>query len=137
LDAWNGYPAARQRLYEAVAKNTNNTVVVTGDTHNAWAIDLQNQDGSVGYGLEIATPSISSPGLSELLELDPERLAALIRQKNPQVRFMDAGRRGYVMLTFTPESMTADYYFLDTVGSRDYTEIKGESVRLARRRTAS
>ena len=102
-----------------LSRHANKAVVVTGDTHNAWAIDLQSKDGSETYGLEIGTASISSPG-AEGLGIAGERISRLVRDRNPQVRFMEGEHRGYVVLTFTREELTADYYFVNTVVERNF-----------------
>ena len=37
LDAWDGYPACRERIAQMLADTKANTVALAGDTHNAWA----------------------------------------------------------------------------------------------------
>ena len=45
LDAWDGYPAARESVL-AVARNLDkNLISLAGDTHNAWASDLTDAAG--------------------------------------------------------------------------------------------
>ena len=46
LDNWGGYPQARSRILAAAQKNDLDLVVVTGDSHNAWAFDLP--EGEIG-----------------------------------------------------------------------------------------
>src|SRR5690606_27562810 len=48
LDKWDGYPAARARLYDAARRAGANLVTLTGDSHNAWAFDLADEGGAVG-----------------------------------------------------------------------------------------
>ncbi|NBC21230.1 MAG: alkaline phosphatase, partial [Alphaproteobacteria bacterium] len=45
LDAWDGFPAARERLYKAAAEAGANLVTLTGDTHTAWANNLHDAGG--------------------------------------------------------------------------------------------
>ena len=40
LDAWDGYPAERARALSAAQNSKADLVVLTGDSHNAWAFDL-------------------------------------------------------------------------------------------------
>src|SRR5207237_10031678 len=41
LDQWSGYPAARDRLLNAIAERApNRTVVITGDIHSHWVNEL-------------------------------------------------------------------------------------------------
>ena len=42
LDGWDGYPAARERLLQAALDADANLVVLSGDSHNAWAFDLDS-----------------------------------------------------------------------------------------------
>jgi len=67
LDAWDGYATERDKVLEIF--NDKNLVVIAGDTHNAWANDLSNADGTV-VGVEFAVSSISSPGLEYYLGLN-------------------------------------------------------------------
>ena len=48
-DNWGGYPAARARFLRSVQALGGNTVVITGDSHNAWAYNLA-QDGTADGG---------------------------------------------------------------------------------------
>ncbi|MFN2327240.1 MAG: alkaline phosphatase D family protein, partial [Gemmatimonadales bacterium] len=41
MDAWSGYPVARDRLLHAIAERAaNRTVVLTGDIHSNWVNEL-------------------------------------------------------------------------------------------------
>src|SRR5690606_30139962 len=40
LDNWGGYPAARARLLKAAQAADADLVMLSGDSHNAWAFDL-------------------------------------------------------------------------------------------------
>ena len=52
LDAWDGYPAARRRLLRSALDADANLVVLSGDSHNAWAfdLDLDGQAAGVEFG---------------------------------------------------------------------------------------
>ena len=52
LDAWDGYPAARERLYDDLLEYGVNPISLAGDTHNAWAFNLRNAEG-VAVGIEL------------------------------------------------------------------------------------
>jgi alkaline phosphatase D len=42
MDAWDGYPGARQRILDFLAaQNIQNTVVLTGDVHTNWANEVK------------------------------------------------------------------------------------------------
>ena len=46
LDAWDGFPAARERLYASAAAAGARLITVTGDTHTAWANTLHDRSGA-------------------------------------------------------------------------------------------
>src|SRR5262249_3304864 len=42
MDKWDGYPAARRRLIDQlVAQKLANVVILSGDNHNNWAMDVK------------------------------------------------------------------------------------------------
>ena len=55
LDAWDGYPAARERLFEMLIAHAINPISLAGDTHNGWAFNLTNARGDA-VGVEWGTP---------------------------------------------------------------------------------
>ena len=66
LDAWDGYFTEREILYGTLAQLKKKIVVLAGDTHNAWSSNLYSKDGAY-VGVELATSSVSSPGLEKYL----------------------------------------------------------------------
>lgn len=66
LDAWDGYQAARETVLGISRQLGKKLVVLAGDTHNAWANELQDMNGNA-VGVEFATSSVSSPGFEEYL----------------------------------------------------------------------
>lgn len=117
LDAWDGYPAARERLFQASLEADANLVVLAGDTHNAWAFELDH--GGARVGVEFGGHSVSSPGLEAYLGGIPaDRLARGMVEENPQLKWMDSARRGYMAVELTPAAATSEYRFLETVRQR-------------------
>lgn len=128
LDAWDGYPAAREILLGTVAALGKRLVVLAGDTHNAWHNELTLMDGTK-VGEEFATTSVSSPGLEEyLVTLAPAQTAAIFRGVIDTLKYADTARRGYLMMEFTPEAATGTWYMLDTVKSSAFTTSVGNSA---------
>ena len=108
LDAWDGYPAARERVLRAALEADANLVSLAGDTHNAWAFDLA-QDGAQ-VGVEFGGQSVTSPGLENYVTYVPT--AELERETvrfNPELQWMDASHRGYMAVELTPGSATSEY----------------------------
>ena len=129
MDAWDGYPAARDRLYEASLAAGANLVSLAGDTHNAWAFDLSH--GGERVGVEFGGQSVTSPGFENFLpQLKPGDIAGALVERNPELKWMDASRRGYMAVELTPKSASSEYRFL--AGVRD----KGRGVVASHRMTA-
>ncbi len=116
LDAWDGYPAARARVLAAAQHNGVDLVVLSGDSHNAWANDLVN-DGRPA-GVEFAGQSVSSPGFESYLKAPPSQVAGALMQANPTVRWADMSNRGYMQVVLTPAEAVCEWRFSAAVASR-------------------
>jgi alkaline phosphatase D len=108
MDAWDGYPAARRRLLDAFAsREVSNPVVLTGDIHSSWVMDLHadpERPESDVVATELVGTSITTNGDgSEAVEESPGMNA-----RNPHVRFFD-DRRGYVTCEVTEERLAARF----------------------------
>lgn len=114
LDAWDGYPAARSRLFRLLTELASNPVSLAGDTHNAWAFNLTNGEGQP-VGVEIGTPGISSPGLESYLPLPTKRMAELMQENSDGLVYTDTSRRGWTEVTLTPKALTAQWRFVSSV----------------------
>ena len=123
MDSWDGYPAARDRLLSAARAADANLLVLAGDSHNAWAFDLEHRGERVG--VEMAGHSVTSPGAeSELPWVRPGELAAAMVSANPQLKWCDTSQRGYLALDLTPQAATGEWRFLTTIRTRS-TELAG------------
>lgn len=112
LDRWDGYPAARTRLFDSVKRAGAELVVLSGDSHNAWAYNLQH--GGKPIGVELAGQSISSLGLEKRFGGDPTFLAGQFKARNPQLAWCDTSRRGYMTLDITRSAITSEWLFLSS-----------------------
>lgn len=124
LDAWDGYPASRERMQQAMRQFAMNPVVLAGDSHNAWAFNLRTESGDA-VGVELGTPGISSPGMERYLPIDSNGLAAALRKSSPELFDLDIVKRGWTELTLTPEAMTAQWRFVSNILTRDYEVLLG------------
>ena len=117
MDAWDGYPAARDRLFKASLGADANLVVLSGDSHNAWAFDLDRKGARVG--VEMAGTSVTSPGAeSSIRWMKPDELARATMARNPQLKWCDMSQRGYMAVELTLASATSEFRFLTTVRQR-------------------
>ncbi|PKP90568.1 MAG: alkaline phosphatase, partial [Alphaproteobacteria bacterium HGW-Alphaproteobacteria-16] len=132
LDNWGGYPAARARFLTAAQAAEANLIVLSGDSHNAWAYDLAQDKRAAG--VEFAGHAVSSPGFEGAIRIDPKQVASALVGANPELKWCDTSRRGYMALTLTPDAVRNDWLFVDTVTERRATASIGHSATVARGR---
>lgn len=123
LDAWDGYFVERENILNRAASQGKNLICLAGDTHNAWASDLRyvvNQSTGAlsdrSVGVEFATSSVSSPGFDQYLSLSGAQkigFESAITALVEDLRYMDASRRGFMEVTFTPNDATSEWKFAD------------------------
>lgn len=117
MDAWDGYPAARKRVFESALEAGADLVVLAGDTHNAWSFDLA-QDGT-RVGVEFGVSSVSSPGFETTLgAVPPGRMAKLLVDANEELKWADTSRRGYMAVELTPARATTEWRFVEGIRQR-------------------
>jgi alkaline phosphatase D len=122
LDAWDGYQYEREVVLGTAKALNKNLVVLAGDTHNAWANNLKDIQGDQ-IGVEFATASVTSPGLEEYLGIPDDMIQGAeqaIGLLVDDLDYLNVNQRGYMLVTFTPEEARADWYFVDTIKSKDY-----------------
>ncbi len=130
VDDWGGYPAARARFLKSVQAAGGSTVVISGDSHNAWAYDLAH-DGHAA-AVEFAGQSVTSQGYEGGIAADPKMVAASLVRTNAELKWCDTSRRGYMAMTVTPEKVSNDWLFVDTVRKRTPRASVGHSATVMR-----
>jgi alkaline phosphatase D len=115
LDSWDGYPPARERLYELFRRTGSLPLVLSGDSHAAWANDLHDESGRL-VATEIGTTAISSPSYGSVLP----GLGAVLAKVNREVVFCDQDRKGYALLTLTRRTATAEFVTVSTVLAKPF-----------------
>jgi len=129
LDAWDGYAAARETVLGLARAHERNLVVLSGDTHNAWASDLQDFAGRQ-IGVEFATASVSSPGLEEYFPAEnPVAVAAGLAQIIGPLVWANTRDRGYLLVTATPDECRAEWRFVSSVKTAVYSSSTGRVLR--------
>ena len=111
-DGWDGYPAARRKLLDAVAASpVKDTVVMSGDVHSFWATDLK-QDFAAPKSHTVATEfvggSITSQGFSN------ERIQSLLHE-NPALRYGLGGAYGYGHIALDGKAAAISFRTVDDV----------------------
>lgn len=101
LDAWDGYPAERDRLYAKARAANARMVVLSGDSHAAWASNLHDVQGRVG--IEFGATAVSSPQPSYSRALPGAPMADLITAASSDLEWCQFEPRGFFVLSLTPE----------------------------------
>ena len=103
--------------------------MLAGDTHNAWASDLEDYQGNA-VGVEFAVASVSSPGLEEYFPTEnPLAVAAGLEAIIGPLKYANTGDRGYMVVTATPGDCRCDWHHVSTVKAEEYTMLAGKSLR--------
>jgi alkaline phosphatase D len=129
-DTWEGYPAARDRVFDFLAaERVRDVAILSGDLHSSWAFDLpQNpwdgydRGGQGSLAVELLAPAISSPPL--FADPDLRARSILLRALLPHLKFLDGESRGYVLLDITPGQLRGEWYFVPTVLERSAAETR-------------
>lgn len=129
MDTWDGYPAARSRLLRAARGSGANFVSLAGDSHNGWAFDLS--EGGKPAGIEIAGHSVTSPGYESYTLVEEDSRVKAMRAASMPLRWANTRDRGYVTVRLTPEAITGEWHFMETVRARSLA-LKGSSKMTAR-----
>lgn len=130
LDAWDGYAVARENVFGLAKAANANLVVLAGDTHNAWANDLQDQSGDA-VGVEFATSSVTSPGFEEYLaDIPPEQFAAVLPTlvQGGTLKYTNSSERGYMVITATPSECTSEWVFVSDILKPTYSSRVGKTL---------
>ena len=115
FDAWDGYPAARERLYATFKRAGSRPIVLAGDSHAAWANDLYDEGGFL-VASEFGATAITSPSYGSLLP----GLGDVLAQVNREVAFCDQDGKGYTLLTLTQTAATAQFVTVSTILAKPF-----------------
>jgi len=132
VDQWDGYPAARERVFAHLeSEDIDDVVVLTGDIHSSWGMDLTRDPmdggtydpatGAGSFAVEFVAPGITSPGF-------PPGLAAVaegLKLDNPHMKYVEVVSRGYVVLDIDPDRVQGAWYHVDTIEQPSEVELLG------------
>jgi len=142
-DSWDGYRANRKAILDHLERESiDDVVILTGDVHSAWALDVPAEapiaapesaeptapqaassatayDPATGRGsraVEVVAPAVSSPPFGT----HPQGAAMVERSApmNPQIRYSNVLENGWVLLDVTAERVRAEFFASESVKSR-------------------
>jgi phosphodiesterase/alkaline phosphatase D-like protein len=127
-DQWDGYQADQAALIAHLGAQqpaAGDVVVLTGDIHSSWAMDIP-ASRSAGYtpvGVELVCPSVTSDGFYELVRAAlpagtptstvlaaTQGITGAVAGTNPWIRYLDGIGHGYTLVDVTPDRVQADYH---------------------------
>lgn len=114
LDTWDGFPAERERLFSAARDANADFIVLTGDSHTFWTVDLATKDGE-RVGVEFGVTSVTSPSDFEFVNAPGVDFGSMTVNANPHILHHEVYTKGYVVLTLTPDDAVADFVSVSTI----------------------
>lgn len=114
MDAWDGYPAARDRILGFIAdRKIKNAIVLSGDIHSSWQANLK-QDFTNPASATIATEFVGT-SISSDFPLSYIPLVEATLPANPHINYFDGFHRGYLQHHVTHGTWRAEYYGVQDV----------------------
>lgn len=134
MDQWDGYVAERNRVFNLIKDvGIENFVVLTGDIHTSWAIELYENPlallggtGQRSLGVELVTPSVTSPGFPDEVA---DAVSAAIPVANPHIKYNELKTKGFVLVEMTREKMTATWKYAQSITDEKLIGVENESMR--------
>ena len=136
-DQWDGYPLERAKILDQLeAQNIDNTVILTGDIHSAWGMDITRDpfsdqyDGQTGKGslaVELVCTSVTSPSPFGNRAQATERGRQMVATQ-PHIHWVDFTDRGYLVVDLDAERARAEWWMVDTITSTKHKEFLAGSL---------
>ena len=144
--SWNGYTADRKRLYAQLkAADVRNLLVVSGDAHLTFAMDLPEDPldvtaydpvtGRGSLGVDFSVPSVNSETFVEQFGYPPRTgslaVEAASRAANPHHAYTELDSKGYLLLTISQHNTYAEFWMMDDVTSANTLQTLGAAFNCA------
>lgn len=139
-DMWDGYAPARARLLDHVAaQKIDNLIVLTGDIHSSWGVEIAADPFGRGYdpvtgrgalAVELVTPAVSSPPPVKPDDA-VEREAAMLAS-HPHLRWLELRHRGYVLVDIDHDRALSQWHYVDNVAERSTETTMGKALAVPR-----
>ena len=114
-DGWDGYPAARRRLFDILSRSrAANPLVLSGDVHSFFAAELRRDFDRPASS---ANPLLAAEfcGTSITSSSRPQERTLKMVATNPHIQYGRSDRRGFILMAVTPGASTASFIGLDDV----------------------
>ncbi|GFH06185.1 PhoD_N domain-containing protein [Haematococcus lacustris] len=135
-DSWDGYAAERERILDTIEQHAiDNVVVLTGDVHSSFAMDVPREqfkayepetgagyDPATGRGslaVEMVCNSVTS--LSAIGPCSAVGFDNVFRTQNRNVKYVQSLYKGFLHLELNKVEAAGTWVDLNTVRTRNYT----------------
>ncbi len=116
-DAWDGFPAARNRLLDqVVARDVRNAVFVTGDWHSTFVNDIK-QDFDAPDSPVVASEFVGTSVSTNGDDIVYGPYYGPMIGFNPHIKYFDGDRRGYQRHVVDADTWRTDLVMVDSVGT--------------------
>lgn len=106
LESWDGYPVAREKVADALAK-ANGPVVLSGDYHAAFVLDV-----GPGFQHDPICPEFMTAAITSV------PFAADVTQRNPHVQYFNPDN-GYILGQLTNQKLTVEFKEVKDIWNED------------------
>ncbi|MDP9900815.1 alkaline phosphatase D family protein [Variovorax ginsengisoli] len=144
LDSWDGYPAQREAILQAVKTQGKRLITLSGDSHDGWFTQLTTFTGDK-VGVEFAGTSVTSTGFESAglgalaSSIDGSALVPQLGNAAigaglgliDDVSYCDTTQRGYLLMTITAAAVKGEYVFVSSVKQPTYKATVGRSITIA------
>ena len=130
-DQWDGYPNDRDAVLDQLdSEQIDNTVILTGDIHSAWGLDITRDPFSSDYNpdtgrgslaVELVCTSVTSPGPFGDTQQALQREATVLRDR-PHIHWVNFRERGYLVLDLNARRAAAEWWMVDNIASPNHSE---------------
>jgi alkaline phosphatase D len=127
LDMWDGYPADRERVYQAIKASGAHAIVLAGDSHAFWANELHDA-GKQRVAVEFGTTGVTSPGAGDAIK--SFSIGDLYARSSSDVVFSDHDAKGFLLLTLTHEDAKAELMAVSTIHAQVFETNRLKTFRL-------
>ncbi len=103
-----------------------NVVILTGDVHSAWGMEVHDASGTKSHAIELVAPAVSSPPLASPSDAMRQLVARALAEQ-AHVKYADGLNNGYLVVTLDRQRVHAEWLF---TGERNVRESSTESVNL-------
>jgi len=119
-DQWDGYPLSRKAVLDQLAaEQIDDTVIVAGDLHSSWALDIAPDPFAPAYDATTG-PAISSPSpfadKPDVLEREQRSMT------QPHIHWVEFRSRRYLLVDVTPTRSRGEWWLQEDITKRGTPE---------------